>query len=79
MENLIDQRIDPKFLPHFSYFKIAEKRKEEEWKRMYLDESKLEGSRETALANARKLKKLGVDIKIIVAATGLDRKDVERL
>jgi biotin operon repressor len=46
---------------------------------MYLDESKLEGSRETALANARKLKKLGVDIKIIVAATGLDRKDVERL
>ena len=171
LEELIDQRIDPKFLPHFRYFKIAEneigpkilfelknlisalflvetsdpdtlhektelildilrkerpeetclftewlhqhfdgaqepfvdkidtlqevrtmlaaalKRKEEEWKRIYLNEGKLEGklegkqegARETTLANARAFKKLGVDVNIIVKATGLAREEVEKI
>lgn len=69
----------------------ALKRKEEEWKRIYLNEGKLEGkleginegiqkgSRETALANAKAFKKLGVDINIIVKATGLAREEVEKL
>ena len=163
LEELIDQRIDPKFLPHFRYFKISEneigpkillelknlvsalflvetsdpetlhektelileilkkerpeetrlftewlhqhfgetqntfvdkidtlqevrtmlaaalKRKEEEWKRVYLMEGKLEGRRENALSNAKALKKLKVDIAIIAKATGLTQEEIEEL
>jgi predicted transposase YdaD len=57
----------------------ALKRKEEEWKRVYLMEGKLEGRRENALSNAKALKKLKVDIAIIAKATGLTREEIEEL
>ncbi len=73
----------------------ALKRKEEEWKRIYLEEGKREGKQEgkregrlegkqegarlTALANAKALKERGVDITTIAEATGLTLGEVEGL
>ena len=48
-----------------------------DWERIHMNEGRLEGKRETALANARAFKKLGVDVNIIVKATGLALEEVE--